>query len=331
MEQHGQHVSARADTQTSARPARLFTLSKWGSVTNRATSGRRAARSQEDEACRMITPERRSRAVVGALLGVAATVVLSIALTLPGSTGPRVLAFRGYRWAPGASWAPEGGAAGQWASMLAQRRERGMGIAMRWGRVPVERYAVMPGPMLAEQDSEPNMAMRWDPETGDLYATNPETGDVTIMHTALNETEHPNQPGPVKAINSGDPHTYFAGHKMSPRRVHAPYEGKGLDSITESPEEANFRRHLKMFNRYLGMDGEDQYDAAYRIWALHPSDRSGLEPEEDEEDEEAEDAAEAGNEDEDSNDEDAEDAGAAEEGRELGDGGNVDDEGNGGE
>ena len=36
-------------------------------------------------------------------------------------------------------------------------------------------------------------------------------------------------------------------------------------------------------NRYMGMDaslanGEDEYDAAYRIWSMFPTDRSGLEP-----------------------------------------------------
>ena len=109
------------------------------------------------------------------------------------------------------------------------------------------------------------------------------------MHTEVNQTEHPNQPGPVVAINSGDPHTYFPGHEMSPRRVRKPYGGAGLDSVTESPQEANFRRHMKMFQKYLGMDGEDEYTAAYRIWSMHPSDRSGLEPEEEEEPAEDED------------------------------------------
>ena len=163
-----------------------------------------------------------------------------------------------------------------------------------WGPMLARQRAsfVVPwSPMLAEQAGEPEMQMRWDPVNGDLYAMNPETGAVTIMHTALNETEHADQPGPVKAVNSGNPHTYFIGHRMSPRRVHRPYGGAGLDSITESPEEANFRRHLKMYKRYLGMDGEDEYSAAYRIWALHPSDRSGLEPEEDQEEDEAAEAA----------------------------------------
>ena len=53
--------------------------------------------------------------------------------------------------------------------------------------------------------------------------------------------------------------------------------------VTESPQQAGFRRHLKMLNRYMGMDaslanGEDEYDAAYRIWSMFPTDRSGLEP-----------------------------------------------------
>ena len=131
-------------------------------------------------------------------------------------------------------------------------------------------------------------------QSGDLYATNPETGAVTIMHTSFVNatTEHTNQPGPVVPINSGDPHTYFPGHEMSPRRVRRPYEGAGLDSVTESPQEAAFRRHFKMFKKYLGTDGEDPYTAAYRIWAMHPSMSSGMEPEEDEEEEEDEGAAE---------------------------------------
>ena len=131
-------------------------------------------------------------------------------------------------------------------------------------------------------------------QSGDLYATNPETGAVTIMHTSFVNatTEHTNQPGPVVPINSGDPHTYFPGHEMSPRRVRRPYEGAGLDSVTESPQEATFRRHFKMFKKYLGTDGEDPYTAAYRIWAMHPSMSSGMEPEEDDEEEEDEGAAE---------------------------------------
>ena len=130
-------------------------------------------------------------------------------------------------------------------------------------------------------------------QSGDLYATNPETGAVTIMHTSFVNatTEHTNQPGPVVPINSGDPHTYFPGHEMSPRRVRRPYEGAGLDSVTESPQEATFRRHFKMFKKYLGTDGEDPYTAAYRIWAMHPSMSTGMEPEEDEEEEEDEGAA----------------------------------------
>lgn len=125
-------------------------------------------------------------------------------------------------------------------------------------------------------------------QTGDLFATNPDTGMVTIMHTSNNETEHPNQPGPLVPINSGNPHSYYPGHRMSPRRVRSPFGGVGLDSVTESTEAANFRRHFAMFKKYLGSGEEDPYTAAYRIWTIHPSDSSGMEPEEEEEPDEDE-------------------------------------------
>jgi hypothetical protein len=160
----------------------------------------------------------------------------------------------------------------------------------------------IPEMMLADEDDSPSthMHMEWDAKSGDLYATNPETGVVTVMHTATNETEHSNMRDPVP-VNAGDPHTYFPGHQMSPRRAQpgsgclwpgvgragCDTAGEGLDSVTESPQEATFRRHMKMYNKYLGMDGEPEYIAAYRIWSMFPSNSSGLEPDAEEEEEDA--------------------------------------------
>ena len=85
----------------------------------------------------------------------------------------------------------------------------------------MERWALPPA---ADADADarelPAMQMRWDPASGDLFATNSKTGATTVMHTTppANFTEHPLPRVPVP-INAGDPHTYFPGHTMSPRRV----------------------------------------------------------------------------------------------------------------
>ena len=69
---------------------------------------------------------------------------------------------------------------------------------------------------------------------------------------------------------------------MSPRRVQA----HPLDSSTESPQQATFRRHFKMYKKYLDVDGEPEWLAAYRIWNMFPAGGSGMEPEEEEVEEE---------------------------------------------
>ena len=85
----------------------------------------------------------------------------------------------------------------------------------------MERWALPPAADADADDRElPAMQMRWDPASGDLFATNSKTGATTVMHTTppANFTEHPLPRVPVP-INAGDPHTYFPGHTMSPRRV----------------------------------------------------------------------------------------------------------------
>ena len=76
-----------------------------------------------------------------------------------------------------------------------------------------------------------------------------------------------------------------------------------------------------MLNRYMGMDaslanGEDEYDAAYRIWSMFPTDRSGLEPYADADEADGEEGAEG----------EGEGEGEAGEGSDAGEDGGTDDD-----
>ena len=108
----------------------------------------------------------------------------------------------------------------------------------------------------------------WVSEKGDMtYVQKRGAPIVTIINRKTKDVKHIRVDGrerfqPPNAINSGDPHSYYFGWQPSPHQYHG-------DGVTESPGQANFRRHLENFKRYMGIGakglaGESVVHAAQR-------------------------------------------------------------------